>query len=184
MSWRPTVLRLGEHPLSPPVLVRSTTQTMARLPSGAVSPSPSYLFPHKKDISPSMLAERLGNLSSLLSPGMMKLMTPNLVSHSTVPSLTPPPPPTNQTVYAPSKRGSPCKCSDQFIPPTPPLSPSLPPITAFKSETPSTPWNRASSKGTSGMLLKTSPSPAKTPLLLRRFSPSSKKQSAHRCPAF
>ena len=78
--------------------------------------------------------------------------------------------------------GSPCKCLDRFVPPTPPLSPMLPPITAFKSETPSTPSARAYSEGTSGMPLKTSPSPAATPLLLRRFSPSSKKRISSSMP--
>ena len=178
------VLRLGEHPLSPPVLVRSTTRTMARLPSGAVSPSPSYLFPHKKDISPSMLAEHLDSLLYRSSPETTRSMTPGPANHHTVPSLTPLPPPTNQTVYAPSRRGSPCNCPDRFVPPTPPLSPTLPLITAFKSETPSIPSARACSEGTSGRPLKTSPSLAATPLLLGRFSPLSRKRisSSMPCP--
>ena len=182
MSWRPTCASSWRTP-SESSSSSEEHHSDDGLPSGAVSPSPSYLFPHKKDISPSMLAEHLDNLSSLLSPGTTKSTTPNLVSHSTVPSLTPPPPPTNQTVYTPSKRGSPCECPDRFIPPTPPLSPSLPLITAFKSETPLTPWVRASSEGTSGMFLKTLPSPAKTLCSCDASVPRARSKSAHRCPA-
>ena len=103
----PPALHLGKHLLSPQVLVSSNTQTMARLSSGAVSPCPSYLFPLKSTINPFMLAECLGNLSSLSSPRRMKSTTPNPVSHSTVPSQTPLPLPTNQRSMPPQRGGVP-----------------------------------------------------------------------------
>ena len=77
---------LGRHLLTPRTLVAwmATTQTMARLSSGTVSPSPSCSFPPRGVISPSMLVEHLENLSGLSSPPMT-----SPASSSTAHSLTP-----------------------------------------------------------------------------------------------
>ena len=86
---------LGKHLLSPRVLVvqMTTTQTMAHLSSGTVSPCPSSSYPSRGVISPSMLVKRLENLSGLSSPPTISLANsaPPSTVHSPAPLFLPSP---------------------------------------------------------------------------------------------